>query len=70
MNNEIIWTPVLDKKKNTSLYKFIEHINLNYKIEIDNFESLHKWSIENRSYFWEEVWNFFNMMILWTPGIP
>ncbi len=62
MNNELLWTPFLDKQKNTSLYKFIEHINFNHKMEIDNFESLHKWSVDFRSYFWEEVWNFFNII--------
>ena len=62
MNNELLWKPKLDKKKNTSLYKFIEHINFNHKMEIDNFESLHKWSVNYRSYFWEEVWNFFNII--------
>ena len=62
MNNELLWRPDLDKQKNTSLYKFIEHINSRHKTEIDNFETLHKWSINYRGYFWEEVWNFFNII--------
>ncbi len=62
MKNEILWTPSKHKKKNTSLYKFIEHVNFRHKTQIDNFESLHKWSIDFRSHFWEEVWNFFNII--------
>ena len=62
MNNELLWRPDLDKKKNTSLYEFIEHINSRYEMEIDNFETLHKWSVDYRGYFWEEVWNFFNII--------
>ena len=62
MNNELLWTPFPDKQKNTSLYKFIEYINFSHKMEIDNFESLHKWSVDYRNYFWEEVWNFFNII--------
>ena len=48
--------------KNTSLFEFIQHVNTKHKENIDSFENLHKWSVENRNYFWDEVWNFFNVL--------
>ena len=62
MKNELLWKPTPKRVENTSLFKFIKHVNAKYKEKIDNFKALHKWSIENRNYFWDEVWNFYNVI--------
>ena len=62
MKNELLWKPTLKRVETTSLSKFIKHVNTRHKVKIDNFDVLHKWSVENRSYFWDEVWNFFNVI--------
>ena len=62
MKNELLWKPSSYNVKNTSLFKFIEHIKKNYKEKIYNFQTLHKWSIENREHFWNEVWNFYKVI--------
>ena len=49
--NQLLWKPGSEKIKKTSIYKFIQHVNLIYKVKIENFTSLHKWSVENRSDF-------------------
>ena len=62
MKNELLWEPTLKRVEGTSLFKFIKHINLKYREKIDNFKELHIWSVENRNYFWDEVWNFYNVI--------
>ena len=62
MKNKLLWQPDPKKIKESSLYKFIEHVNKKYKLKLNNFDSLHLWSIENRENFWEEVWNFYNVI--------
>ena len=62
MKNELLWKPTPKRVENTSLFKFIKHVNAKHKEKIDSFEALHKWSVENRSYFWDEVWNFYNVI--------
>ncbi|KAK6949847.1 hypothetical protein Daesc_008169 [Daldinia eschscholtzii] len=42
----------------TQMYKFLEHVRDKYDFEIKDYPTLHKWSVENISEFWEEVWNF------------
>ena len=59
MKNELLWKPTQKKIKNTSLFEFIKHVNKKQKEKIVDFNSLHQWSIKNRNYFWDEVWNFF-----------
>ncbi|KAF3065877.1 Acetoacetyl-CoA synthetase [Daldinia childiae] len=37
------------------MYKFLEHVRGKYNVEIKDYPTLHKWSVENISEFWEEV---------------
>ena len=62
MKNELLWKPTSKRIENTSLFQFIKHVNIKHKENIDSFENLHKWSVENRNYFWDEVWNFYNVI--------
>ena len=62
MKNELLWEPNPKRAENTSLFEFIQHVNTKYEENFDSFENLHKWSVENRNYFWDEVWNFFNVI--------
>ena len=60
--NQLLWKPASEKIQKTSIYKFIQHVNLTYKIKIENFKSLHKWSVENRNDFWNEIWDFYQII--------
>ena len=51
--NELLWKPTSKEIENTSLFQFIKHVNIKHKQNIDGFENLHKWSVENRTYFLE-----------------
>ncbi|OUU26485.1 MAG: acetoacetate--CoA ligase [Candidatus Endolissoclinum sp. TMED37] len=62
MKNNLLWKPSPNRIANTSLFKFIEHVNLNKKMKIKNFNDLHKWSVEHRHDFWDEVWNFYEVI--------
>ena len=62
MKNKLLWKPTPKRVKNTSLFEFIQHVNTKHKEKIDSFEALHKWSVENRNYFWNEVWNFYDVI--------
>ena len=62
MKNNLLWRPSPNRIANTSLFKFIEHVNLNKKMKIKNFDNLHKWSVEHRHDFWDEVWNFYEVI--------
>ena len=60
--NEILWSPSKNRIENASLYNFIKHVNSNYKTKINNFLSLHNWSVNSRSDFWNEVWDFYKII--------
>ena len=43
MKNKLLWKPTQKRVENTSLFKFIEHVNFQNKEKINNFYDLNKW---------------------------
>ena len=57
MTNNKLWSPTTT---NSTLEVFIN--NLEKKLNIKNYNDLHKWSIKNKNYFWENIWDFTNII--------
>ncbi len=53
MHNLKLWSPT---NLENNLKKFID--SLDGKWNIKNYEELHKWSINNKDSFWNEIWDF------------
>ena len=64
--NPILWSPSEERIKNSEMYSFIKNINSKNKLDIKSFDDLHKWSINKKSDFWSNVWDYFN--IIGTKG--
>lgn len=57
-----IWRPKESDIESSSMSRFQKLIIEKYQAKIDNYDALYKWSIENSYEFWEEVWNFTNII--------
>lgn len=44
--------------KSTAMYKFLQQVKATYNLNLDDYQGLHRWSIENIPEFWEEIWRF------------
>ncbi|KAK6079985.1 acetoacetyl-synthase [Seiridium cupressi] len=44
--------------ESTRMWKFLQHVKTKYRLDIDDYPGLYKWSIENVAAFWEDVWHF------------
>ncbi|KAI1489210.1 hypothetical protein F5X96DRAFT_642038 [Biscogniauxia mediterranea] len=42
----------------TRMSDFLHHVKSKYNLAIDDYPGLYKWSIENISSFWAEIWHF------------
>ncbi|KAI1378492.1 acetoacetate-CoA ligase [Hypoxylon crocopeplum] len=42
----------------TQMYKFLQHVKSKYGIDSDDYRTIYKWSVENISDFWREIWHF------------
>ena len=60
--NPIIWSPSEDRINSSEMYKFMKAINTNYNIALKSYDDLHKWSTKFKPYFWESIWDFFDII--------
>ena len=53
---KILWRP--DPQKKTKMAELTGIINRNHTQKINEYEQLHNWSVNHIPEFWEEVWNY------------
>jgi acetoacetyl-CoA synthetase len=53
-----IWTCTADKLLETNLFRFRQQVNTHCKQHIENYQQLHRWSVENTAEFWSQIWDF------------
>lgn len=58
MNKKIVWKPKKEYIKQTNLNHFIQFVNQQYHLSLQNYAELHQWSITQISDFWASVWQF------------
>lgn len=42
----------------TPLFAFLNHVKHKFRLDIDDYPGLYKWSTQNPSEFWGEAWHF------------
>ena len=62
VSNEVVWSPSDKRVKSSQMHKFLQTINKKYNINLSSFSELHTWSIENKTQFWELIWDFFDII--------
>ena len=53
-----LWEPSEEWIKNAEVTKFIEFVNNNYDIDIQDADDLYKWSVDEIPDFWDAMWKF------------
>ena len=53
-----IWKPSEERKSQANMTKFISFVNKKYTLELDSYDELYDWSIENIPDFWAAMWEF------------
>ena len=53
-----LWRPSEEQREAAHITTFIRNINKKYSKDLDDYRSLHKWSIENSENFWREIWSY------------
>lgn len=56
--NEILWRPTEEQVAQANSTEFATYLNNKYSLNLDTFQNLYAWSIENSESFWEELWYF------------
>jgi acetoacetyl-CoA synthetase len=54
----VLWQPSPAEVASARITAFREQVNRRFGRELDDFDGLWRWSVENRTDFWEAVWRF------------
>jgi acetoacetyl-CoA synthetase len=57
-----LWVPSEERVKQANITRFMKFVNERHGFEFDSYDQLYKWSVENISEFWEDVWDFGEVM--------
>ncbi len=55
---EILWQPSPEKTATTVMVKFMRFAETQTGRKFENYNELHKWSVENIAEFWSAIWKF------------
>lgn len=56
--NHQLWKPNPEKISDLNIEVFRKSVNKKYGLSLESYADLHKWSVTERSSFWNEVWSF------------
>ena len=55
---EPLWAPDEARCRSTRLYDFMQTLNQRHQLDLDGYEALHQWSIEQSEAFWSDLWDY------------
>jgi acetoacetyl-CoA synthetase len=63
--NHALWIP--DAPQNTQMGLFKARIESQFECQLDDYTALHQWSIDHYALFWEQVWQFSDIVYSQAP---
>lgn len=63
--SNILWQPSAERIAQCQLLRFIQYINDQYHLALNNYHSIYQWSIAHPADFWLAVWQF--CQVIGTP---
>lgn len=55
---KLLWTPSSERVQNANMTKFIQYVNSKFNQQIEGYQDLWQWSVEDPKNFWRAVWDF------------
>jgi acetoacetyl-CoA synthetase len=56
--NNYLWQPDEERKAKTNMVKFMQLVNSKYSLNMQDYQDLYQWSVENTQEFWAMIWEF------------
>ena len=56
--SKVMWQPTADQVRLTEMDKFRRLVNEKFNLQLNSYEDLHHWSVNNIHEFWAEMWKF------------
>ncbi|MGN8248133.1 acetoacetate--CoA ligase [Pseudomonas sp. SMV7] len=59
--NDVLWRPSTAQIEASRMDAFRRWVNLRYNLQLDDYQALHRWSIEQRAAFWHTLADYFHV---------
>jgi len=56
--SDLLWKPSEERKKQTNIFAFMQHVNDRYGKEFATYDDLYQWSIDDSPAFWATLWDY------------
>lgn len=53
----VLFTPSAEQKAKSQMGAFADQLKRKYPIELEDYQALQQWSVENLTIFWQEMWD-------------
>ncbi|WP_264313176.1 acetoacetate--CoA ligase [Pseudomonas putida] len=60
--NDVLWSPSTAQIEASRMVAFRRWVNLRYNLELNDYQALHRWSIEQRASFWQSLAEYFHVI--------
>jgi acetoacetyl-CoA synthetase len=60
-SNQPLWTPSDALLRDSNMAHFIAEVNKRHNLDIKDYDSLWRWSVDERESFWSLIWEFFDV---------
>lgn len=57
----LLWEPSEQRKENSNLNHFMNWLKANKNLNVTDYTSLWKWSVDQTEEFWEAIWDYFQI---------
>ncbi len=62
-----IWQPTHQRIKEANITRYMSYLGSTFRTEVDDYESLHSWSLKSPESFWTSIWQFANVIGTFDP---
>jgi len=59
--NDVLWRPSTAQIEASRMDAFRRRVNLRYNLQLNDYQALHRWSIEQRPAFWQTLAEYFHI---------
>ncbi len=66
--NKPLWQPSKERISDTNLIKFMEKVKDQWVVALDDYDTLHSWSVAEPEKFWQTLWDFGEVIGKWPGG--
>ena len=59
---KIIWSPKKEHILSSQMWDFLLNVNAKHNTQLEGYDDLYSWSIENPQLFWDDIWKYFGII--------